>query len=236
MRTLSTGNMCKERQRWRLRPEVRSVVSRVHAVADCRRRQVEHKLWMVSQGYVDHWTSLISSTHLHTTYSSSRPSASSATYSVMFLHLYYNNQTVCDFLSVSRVRSEIHRPQSHDCEATITQSTILLSHNSAKLTYALPAYAVQLTVNDKNRINAISRKAMRRGLTLTLILIAVYLNMCNSLTITYIYFPSNILYILCFISRALYFVYFCLFCLTVKCATVILSIKNATYLLKIKRH
>ena len=36
-----------------------------------------------------------------------------------------------------------------------------------KLTYALPAYAGQLTADDKNRINAISRKAMRSGLTLT---------------------------------------------------------------------
>ena len=36
-----------------------------------------------------------------------------------------------------------------------------------KLTYALPAYAGQLTVDDKHRINAISRKAKRRGLTLT---------------------------------------------------------------------
>ena len=36
-----------------------------------------------------------------------------------------------------------------------------------KLTYALPAYAGQLTADDKNRIGAISRKAMRRGLTLT---------------------------------------------------------------------
>ena len=36
-----------------------------------------------------------------------------------------------------------------------------------KLTYALSAYAGQLTVDDKNRIKAISRKAMRRGLTLT---------------------------------------------------------------------
>jgi len=36
-----------------------------------------------------------------------------------------------------------------------------------KLTYALPAYASQLTVDDKNRINAISGKAMCRGLTLT---------------------------------------------------------------------
>ena len=36
-----------------------------------------------------------------------------------------------------------------------------------KLTYALPAYVGQLTADDKNRINAIFRKAMRRGLTLT---------------------------------------------------------------------
>ena len=36
-----------------------------------------------------------------------------------------------------------------------------------KLTYALHAYAGQLTADDKNRINAISRKAIRRGLTLT---------------------------------------------------------------------
>jgi len=36
-----------------------------------------------------------------------------------------------------------------------------------KLTCALPAYAGQLTADNKNRINAISRKAMRRGLTLT---------------------------------------------------------------------
>jgi len=50
----------------------------------------------------------------------------------------------------------------------------------------------------------------------TLILIVVYLNMCNSLAITYVFFPSSILYILCFICCVLYFVYFCLFCLTVK--------------------
>ena len=36
-----------------------------------------------------------------------------------------------------------------------------------KLTYSLPAYASQLTADDKNRINAVSRKAMRRGLTRT---------------------------------------------------------------------
>ena len=36
-----------------------------------------------------------------------------------------------------------------------------------KLTHALPAYAGQLTADDKNRINAISRKAIWRGLTLT---------------------------------------------------------------------
>jgi len=36
-----------------------------------------------------------------------------------------------------------------------------------RLTYALPAYAGQLTADDKNRISALSRKAMRRGLTFT---------------------------------------------------------------------
>jgi len=42
-----------------------------------------------------------------------------------------------------------------------------------KLTYALPAYAGQLTVDDKNRVNAISvdvhctRKSMQQGLTIT---------------------------------------------------------------------
>jgi len=36
-----------------------------------------------------------------------------------------------------------------------------------KLTYALPTYAGQLNVDDKNRINAVSRKSMHRGLTLT---------------------------------------------------------------------
>jgi len=36
-----------------------------------------------------------------------------------------------------------------------------------KLTYAVPEYAGQLTIDDKNRINATSRKAMCRGLTLT---------------------------------------------------------------------
>jgi len=57
-----------------------------------------------------------------------------------------------------------------------------------KLTYALSAYAGQLTVDDKNRIKAISRKAMRRGLTLTafdidilniVTSIGAYLNMYN---------------------------------------------------------
>ena len=36
-----------------------------------------------------------------------------------------------------------------------------------KPTYALPAHSGQFTVDDKNMINAVSRKAMRRGLTLT---------------------------------------------------------------------
>ena len=36
-----------------------------------------------------------------------------------------------------------------------------------KLTYFLPADADQLTADDKNSINGMSRKVMRRGLTLT---------------------------------------------------------------------
>jgi len=37
----------------------------------------------------------------------------------------------------------------------------------SKITYALPAFAGQLTVDDRNRISAISRKALRRGVTHT---------------------------------------------------------------------
>jgi len=37
----------------------------------------------------------------------------------------------------------------------------------SKITYALPGFAGQLTVDDRNRINAISRKALRRGVTHT---------------------------------------------------------------------
>jgi len=37
----------------------------------------------------------------------------------------------------------------------------------SKITYALPVFAGQLTVNDRNRISAISRKALRRGVTHT---------------------------------------------------------------------
>ena len=36
-----------------------------------------------------------------------------------------------------------------------------------KITYALPAFAGQLSADDRNRINSISRKALRRGLTHT---------------------------------------------------------------------
>ena len=37
----------------------------------------------------------------------------------------------------------------------------------SKITYALPAFAGQLTADDRNRICAISRKALRRGVTNT---------------------------------------------------------------------
>jgi len=35
----------------------------------------------------------------------------------------------------------------------------------SKIAYALPAFAGQLTADDRNRIGAISRKALRRGVT-----------------------------------------------------------------------
>jgi len=37
----------------------------------------------------------------------------------------------------------------------------------SKITYELPAFAGHLTAGDRNRINAISRKALRRGITHT---------------------------------------------------------------------
>ena len=37
----------------------------------------------------------------------------------------------------------------------------------SKITNALPAFAGQLTVDNRNRISAISRKALRRGVTHT---------------------------------------------------------------------
>ena len=37
----------------------------------------------------------------------------------------------------------------------------------SKITYALPAFAGQLTVDDRNRISAVSRKALRRDVTHT---------------------------------------------------------------------
>ena len=53
--------------------------------------------------------------------------------------------------------------------SSIAASPLQCSIN--KLTYTLPAYAGQLTADDENRINAISRKkAMRHGVTLSLTL------------------------------------------------------------------
>ena len=55
----------------------------------------------------------------------------------------------------------------------------------SKITYALPAFAGQLTVDDRNRISAISRKTLRRGVILLLIL-------RKSLTILIANFPSRL--------------------------------------------
>ena len=46
----------------------------------------------------------------------------------------------------------------------------------SKITYALPAFAGHLTADDRNKINAISRKALRRGVTHTAFDIAEIIN------------------------------------------------------------
>ena len=47
----------------------------------------------------------------------------------------------------------------------------------SKFTYALPAFAGRLTADDRNRINVISRKALRRGVTHTAFDIAEIINL-----------------------------------------------------------
>ena len=60
----------------------------------------------------------------------------------------------------------------------------------SKITYALPSFAGQLTADDSNRINAISRKALRRGVThntaTIIILIANFSPRLPTLVIVYI--------------------------------------------------
>ena len=59
----------------------------------------------------------------------------------------------------------------------------------SKITYALPSFAGQLTADDSNRINAISRKALCRGVTHTatiIILIANFSPRLPTLVIVYI--------------------------------------------------
>ena len=45
-----------------------------------------------------------------------------------------------------------------------------------KITYALPTFAGHLTADDRNRINAISRKALHHGVTYTAFNIAEIIN------------------------------------------------------------
>jgi len=60
--------------------------------------------------------------------------------------------------------------------------------------YALPAFAGHLTADDRNRINAISRKALRRGVTLTAFDIAEIINKFDRKLFSQIIHPGHCLY------------------------------------------
>ena len=64
----------------------------------------------------------------------------------------------------------------------------------SKITYALPAFAGHLTADDRNRINAISRKALRRGVTHTAFDIAEIINKFDRKLFSQIIHPGHCLY------------------------------------------
>jgi len=64
----------------------------------------------------------------------------------------------------------------------------------SKITCALPAFAGHLTADDRNRINAISRKALRRGVTHTAFDIAEIINKFDRKLFSEIIHPGHCLY------------------------------------------
>jgi len=64
----------------------------------------------------------------------------------------------------------------------------------SKIIYALPAFAGHLTADDRNRINAISRKAVRRGVTHTAFDIAEIVNKFDRKLFSQIIYPGHCLY------------------------------------------
>ena len=74
----------------------------------------------------------------------------------------------------------------------------------SKFTYALPAFAGRLTADDRNRINVISRKALRRGVTHIAFDIAEIINKFDHKLFSQIIHPGHCLY-------------HTAFCITVRC-------------------
>ena len=64
----------------------------------------------------------------------------------------------------------------------------------SKITYALPAFAGQLTADDRNRIGAISRKAQRRGVSHTVFDIDELMDRADRKLFTHITKPSHCLH------------------------------------------
>jgi len=64
----------------------------------------------------------------------------------------------------------------------------------SKIAYALPAFAGQLTADDRNRIGAISRKALRRGVTHTAFDIEEIIDSADRKLFTSITQPGHCLY------------------------------------------
>jgi len=72
--------------------------------------------------------------------------------------------------------------------------SFVLSVIMSKITYVLPAFAGYLTADDRNRINAISRKALRCGVTHTAFDIAEIINKFDRKLFSQIIHPGHCLY------------------------------------------
>ena len=95
------------------------------------------------------------------------------------------------FKHVMFIYSCILRVARHECSgATYLFNGLIMS----KIMYALPAFAGQLTANDRNRIGAISRKAQRRGVSHTAFDIDELMDSVDRKLFTHITKPSHCLH------------------------------------------